>query len=119
LENSKWPDMLPRVIQARVVESLENAKYTNVLAGTPDGKQFEFQLMIEIRRFQISAGAAPHAVVTLAARLLDKDGGIVGVKTFEADVAAQSLDPSVAVKALNEAFGKVQKELVVWVCGTI
>jgi phospholipid/cholesterol/gamma-HCH transport system substrate-binding protein len=116
VEGAQWPDMLPRVVQSRIVQSFENAGYLKVLPGVPDGTRMDVQLLIDIRQFQIVGGAEPRARVELAARLLDKEGGIVSVKTFAADAPAQSLAPEVAVKSLNEAFGKVTSSLVTWAC---
>lgn len=119
LENAQWPDMLPRVVQARILQSFENAGYTSVLAGPPEGKQADVQLLLDIRRFQLADGAEPHANIEIAAKLLDKDGSIIATRTFSADAGAQSLEAQVAVKALNEAFSKATVELVVWACGVL
>ncbi|MGE0766488.1 MAG: ABC-type transport auxiliary lipoprotein family protein [Hyphomicrobiaceae bacterium] len=119
LENAQWPDMLPRVVQARIVQSFENAGYSNVLAGPPEGKRADVQLMIDIRRFQLAAGAEPHASIEIAAKLLDKDGGIIGARTFSADAGVKSLETQVAVTALNEAFSKATVDLIVWACGVL
>lgn len=118
LDNAQWPDMLPRVVQARIVQSFENAKYLNVLAGSGEGRRFDFQLLLDIRRFEIVAGDQARANVAIAARLLDKEGGIVRARTFESEAPARSLDPQDAVPALNDAFGKVASELVLWACGS-
>ncbi|MEZ5852376.1 MAG: ABC-type transport auxiliary lipoprotein family protein [Hyphomicrobiaceae bacterium] len=119
LDNAQWPDVLTRLVQTRLVQAFEAAKYTNVLAGSPDGKQTDFQLLVDVRQFQIEAGASPRGVVALSARILDKDGRVVGSKQFRAETVAGSLDAGPAVKALEQGFAKVAVDLVVWVCGTI
>lgn len=118
LENAKWPDMLPRVLQTRIVESFENAKYVSVLGGSPDITQADIQLQSELRHFEIAANG-PKAVVELVARLIDKDGRILNTRTFKAEVPAASLDASMAVKSLDKAFVQVAGDLVTWVCGAI
>lgn len=119
LENAKWPDMLPRVVQARIVESFENAKYTNALGGSPELAQYDIQLQTEIRHFEIDEADGMRANVEIVARLLNKDGGVLSVRTFKAEVPAQSLEAPVAVKSFDEAFSKVAGNLVTWVCAEI
>lgn len=119
LDDARWPDVLTRVVQTRIVQSFEAAKYTKVLAGSPDGKLTDFQLLVDVRQFQIVDGASPRAIVDLSARILDKDGGLVGSKQFRAETPTPSLDAAAAVKALDQGFAKVAVDLVVWVCGRI
>ena len=78
---------------------------------TPD-----FQLLIDIRKFEIEGiKAAPVAHVELAAKVLGKAGRIVGSRSFEASVPAKDTTAPSAAAALNEAFGKVATPLVTWV----
>jgi phospholipid/cholesterol/gamma-HCH transport system substrate-binding protein len=119
LEKSKWPDMLPRVVQARIVESFEKAKYLSVMGGAPEVVPFDIQLQTEIRHFEIDASGSPKAVVELVARLIDKERGILHVRTFTANVPAESLDASVAAMSLDRAFKNVARDLVTWVCRTL
>lgn len=120
LDNIQWPDVLPRVVQARIVESFENAKLPNVLSGSPDVRQSSFQLLIDVRRFDVdAAGTDRRAVVELSARLLDKDGAIVAQKTFNAASPVKAAEPAAAAAELSRAFANVQASLVAWTCEKI
>ncbi len=119
IENARWPDMLPRLTRSRIVQSFENAGYLNVLSGPAEGKRVDYQLITDIRRFQIEGGTQRRARIEMAARILDKDGNITSASTFSADVAITKMDTLAAVEALNGAFNKVATELVVWVCSIL
>ncbi|MCB1547488.1 MAG: membrane integrity-associated transporter subunit PqiC [Hyphomicrobiaceae bacterium] len=119
LENARWPDVLPRLLQARIVQSFENAKFPRALGRAPDGAPADFQLLTEIRRFEIAEDAAPRAVVELATKVLDKDGKIIGTRVFKAERPLASREPQAAVAALNDAFAQVATELVTWTCASM
>lgn len=119
LAGGQWPDMLPKVLQARIVQSFEAAGYMRVLARVPEGTRSDFKLLLDIRSFHLSARPSPTAEVEIAARLINAEGGVVESRVFRETRALASLDPEAAVKGLNEAFGKVAAELVVWACGLI
>lgn len=117
--NAQWPDTLPKLVQARVLQSLENAGYMRALGRAPDGTRSDFQLILEIRSFQVTVGAAVSADVELAARLVNGEGGLVKAQVFKAAKPVAALGAEEAAKALSEAFQTVASGLVVWVCGTI
>jgi ABC-type uncharacterized transport system auxiliary subunit len=77
------------------------------------------QLLIDIRSFQLSLAAAPQAEVEFSAKILGENGRIVDARIFRATVPAATGDAPGAAAALDEAFGKVVVELVVWASGLI
>ena len=79
-----------------------------------EGVTGDFQLLIDIRRFQIAAGAQPTADVELAAKLLDGKGRIADTRVFRAAAPAAGMDAAAATAALDQAFGTAATELVVW-----
>lgn len=119
LENAQWPDVLPRVVQTRLLQSFENAGYANVLAGNAEGKRADVQLMVDLRRFQVVDGATRKAVVEVSARLVDKEGAILATKRLEAEESIGSPDVAPAAKALDDAFVTVASRLVEWACESI
>jgi phospholipid/cholesterol/gamma-HCH transport system substrate-binding protein len=112
--NLQWPDMLPKVVQLRVLESFENAKYMRAIGRAPDGVRNDFQLLIEIRRIQLSGGATMSADVELAAKIIGNDGAIAGANVFKASRPVEPLDAETVGKALSAAFEQVAVQLVTW-----
>jgi phospholipid/cholesterol/gamma-HCH transport system substrate-binding protein len=120
LDNAQWPDSLPKVLQERFIESFEKSRYVGAVARPMESITPDFQLLIDIRKFEIEGTAgAPVAHVELAAKVLGKTGRIVGSRTFEASVPAKDTTAAGASAALSEAFGKVATPLVTWAGGVI
>lgn len=110
---SKWTDTLPKLLQRKVVETLENAHYLKTVSEPLDQGAPDYQLLIDIRHFDI-AGPTLEAVVELSARLVGKDGRIVDARIFKQREPASTVDGPEAVKALNKAFGMVAVAVVSW-----
>jgi phospholipid/cholesterol/gamma-HCH transport system substrate-binding protein len=115
----QWSDNLPKLVQAKVIQSFENAKYLQAIARPMEGLAADRQLLIDIRNFQISDAPARSAEVEFTAKVLDKDGKIVNARVFKAVVAAKGADAPTAILALDEAFGKTVTELVLWTSGIL
>src|SRR5215471_10460113 len=118
LENGQWSDSLPKLVQAKIVQSFENANYLRV-ARPFEGLAADFQLLIDIREFQLSSASEPVGEIEFAAKILGKDGRIFDAQIFRAAAPAKAADASSAAAALDQAFGKAATELVVWVAGAI
>ncbi|MEQ1611893.1 MAG: MlaD family protein [Hyphomicrobiaceae bacterium] len=114
LENAQWPDMLPKLLQARIIQSFENAGLLRIFARAPEGVTAEHQVLVDIRGFHMVIGAATTGEVELAAKVLRNDGKVVEVRIFRAAVSAKTNDGSGMTGALDEAFGRVVGELVPW-----
>lgn len=118
--DARWVDNLPIVLQNRIIEGFENAGYQTV--GTDaGGLHADYQLVLNLRQFRIAAVPTPAtAQVSVAARIIDGDGKVMGTKVFEAMVPAPSIDTAAgAVSALNQAFGQAATELIVWSVQTV
>lgn len=119
IENAQWPDLLPRVVQAALVRSFENAGYKRIFSRAPDGARTDYQLLIDIRRFQATAAPSAEVEVEIAARILKAEGTMTEVKTFRASLPVPNLDATSVADALGQAFRKVAAEIVVWACASI
>ena len=121
LEGAKWADNLPKLMQARILQSFENAHQLNVVGGGGGFDQAEgaSRLELNIRSFQLSPSPSPTALVSFSARLVDDKGKLVGARMFSASVPAKSMQPADAVAALDQAFSKTAQELVAWTAGAL
>ncbi|MGB8276630.1 MAG: ABC-type transport auxiliary lipoprotein family protein [Methylovirgula sp.] len=120
IENAQWSDSLPKLIQEKVIQSFENAHYLGAVSRPLDQLQADYQLLIDLRAFDIALSPEPHAEIEFSAKILSKDGKIVGARLFHAEAAvhvetpAQAVDAAAATAALNAAFGKAATDLVAW-----
>jgi len=113
LEQGQWSDSLPKLVQAKITESLEGAGFQDI-AKTTDGFSAESQLLLDIRAFDVSLAPERSGRVTIAAKILNADGKIVGARTFSAEAPASGVDAGAATAALGKAFGKVAYDLAMW-----
>jgi phospholipid/cholesterol/gamma-HCH transport system substrate-binding protein len=112
--DAQWSDSLPKLLQAKIIESFENAGYLRNVSQSIEGLSADYQLLLEIRSFQLSLTPTPTADVEFTAKILTKDGRILDARIFRAQVPAQSTDAPTAAAALDEAFGKAATDLVLW-----
>jgi|PersoiStandDraft_1058852.scaffolds.fasta_scaffold06683_1 phospholipid/cholesterol/gamma-HCH transport system substrate-binding protein len=117
--NAKWSDNIPKLLQARIIQSFENANLLRSVARPMEGLTSSHQLLIDIRSFQLSVSAAPQAEVEFSAKILGDNGKIVDARIFHASVPATAADAPAAAAALDNAFGKAAVELVVWASALI
>jgi ABC-type uncharacterized transport system auxiliary subunit len=111
----QWADNIPALLQARLVQSFENAKYLKVGADGGD-LTADYKLSVDIRRFRVvTSPAPPRADVEFSAKLLDQDGKVVDARVFSATAPVSATDKSaVAADAIDTAFGTSAAELVTW-----
>jgi len=119
LENAEWADTLPKLFQARVVQSFENAEQLNNVSRPLDQLNAGYKLELNIRHFEIRLGPQPAALVEFSARILGEDGAVKDARIFSASSPAEGVQAAPAIKALNQAFLKATQELVVWTVNSI
>jgi phospholipid/cholesterol/gamma-HCH transport system substrate-binding protein len=116
--NAQWSDTVPKLVQAKIIQVLDNSGYFRAVSRPVDGLSADYQLLLDIRAFQI-AGREDAAEAEFAAKVLGNDGRIVAGKIFAAKVPAASAEAPAAIAALDEAFGKVAVELAAWVADVL
>ena len=109
-----WADAIPKLLQARLIESFENYDIAHAPLRVADLGQADFQLLIDVRRFRIATDSGPAAEIGLSARIVDKNGKVMASRLFEDSEKFDKLEPPAAVAAFNEAFGRIAKEMVGW-----
>jgi len=119
LEGPRWNDSLPILVQAKVVETFENAGYSNDITRTLGDFPDSNQLTIDIRRFDISTSGDPEAAVVILAKLQSPDGSIIESRKFEATAPAKGTEPRDYVEALRGAFGVVARDILEWTTKTL
>jgi phospholipid/cholesterol/gamma-HCH transport system substrate-binding protein len=109
-----WADSIPKLVQARLIESFENYDIDHAPLRAADIGQADYQLLIDLRHFQIAADSQPTAQISLSARIVDKNGKVVASHLFEQNQKLDSLEPLAAVVAFDDAFGRLARELIAW-----
>jgi cholesterol transport system auxiliary component len=115
LGGGQWADRLPRLVQARLVQTFENASRLKAVSRPGDRITSDYLLNSEIRAFQIDA-AAGEAVVEMSAKVVnDRSGRITNARVFTARVPVATIDPVNAAQALDRALSIVLLNIVRWV----
>ena len=118
-DNARWTDNLPVLIQSRIIQGFENAKYLKA-ATDASGVHGDFQLVIDVHQFRIATADTPTAEVELSAKVIDGDGAIQDSRIFKATAPATLTDSATgAVAALNAAFNKAASDMIVWTLATM
>jgi phospholipid/cholesterol/gamma-HCH transport system substrate-binding protein len=112
--NARWSDDIPKLFQARILQSFENANRLRFVARATEGLTASRQLLIDIRSFQLSLSPSPVAEVEFTAKVIGDNGRILDAKIFRVAIPSAAADAHSAASALDEAFGKAVVELVVW-----
>ncbi|HUI22353.1 MAG TPA: ABC-type transport auxiliary lipoprotein family protein [Methylocella sp.] len=114
LEGAQWADSLPKLFQAKIVESFENANSFSGVGRPSDNLTADYQLLLDLREFQVSLGPPPKAEIEFIAKILSQGGRIIDSRAFHAEVPVTSMQAASVVEALNEAFMRSATELVLW-----
>ena len=109
-----WADSIPKLLQARLIESFENYDIAHAPLRMADIGQTEFQLLIDVRRFRVAVDAKPSAEIGLSARIVDKNGKVIASRLFEESEKFDRLEPPAAVAAFSDAFGRIAKDMIAW-----
>ena len=118
LAAGQWADSVPNLVQAKMVESFENAGFAHVSKAT-DGFTPDRQLLLEIRSFEVTTAAPATARIEIAARWLGADGKIAAERDFHGAAPASAADSPAVAAALNQAFQPVARDIVDWAKATM
>jgi phospholipid/cholesterol/gamma-HCH transport system substrate-binding protein len=113
--NAQWADTIPKLVQAKMIQALENANYVSAVSRPFEALTADYQLLLDIRAFRLPPKPGGAAEVEIGAKMLATGGRIVASKVFAAKGARDGGDAAAAVAALDEAFGKVATQVVKWV----
>jgi phospholipid/cholesterol/gamma-HCH transport system substrate-binding protein len=109
-----WADSIPKLLQVKLLESFENYDIAHAPLRSMDGVQADYQLLIDIRRFQIAVDPEPFADIGLSARILNKDGKVVAARLFQDTQKLDKIEPAAASAAFNDAFGRIARDMIAW-----
>ena len=121
LKGAQWADRLPRVVQARLVEALQATGSLGGVGKPGEGLAIDYQVVTEVRAFEVRMDGAPRAEVALYVKLLnDRDGVVRAARGFTATAPlGGGAGNDAYVAALDRAFTQVVRELVPWVLGAV
>jgi cholesterol transport system auxiliary component len=117
LPGAQWPDRLPKIFQARLVQTFENAGLVG-RAGRPGNRVISAnQLNTEIRTFEARADTR-EAMVEVSAKIVnDRTGQVFAAQIFTVRVPLGEIAGPAAAVSLDAANQQLLTQLVRWVAG--
>ncbi len=112
--DAHWTDNLPNLLQARIIQSFENAGFANAVLRPADALDPQFRLIIDVRTFHFQSYNSPLAVMDLVAKIVNRDGAIIASRRFQSNQPAASDDERDVVAALAAVFSLTATELINW-----
>jgi phospholipid/cholesterol/gamma-HCH transport system substrate-binding protein len=109
-----WADAIPKLLQARLIDSFENYDIAHAPLRSVDVGQADFQLVIDVRHFRVVVDSEPQAQIGLSARIVDKDGKVIASRLFEQSEKFEKVEPKAAVTAFDAAFGGIARDMIDW-----
>ncbi len=114
LDDAQWADSAPKLLQAKIIQSLENANFLAGVGRPSDNLTPDYQLLIDLHSFQISQSSPPKAIIEFMAKIVAQNGRIIDARLFHGEAPVKAMDPVSATEALNQAFMQSAAELVQW-----
>lgn len=114
--DAQWSGKLTELMQARIVQSLENAGRLRAVGRPGDRLTPDYQLLTEIRAFElVDEGAGARAVGEIAVKISgERTGRVVAARVFKVERPAAGINGPAAAQALNEVLAELLRELVGW-----
>jgi phospholipid/cholesterol/gamma-HCH transport system substrate-binding protein len=103
-----------KALQAKLIQGFENYDIAHAPLRSMDGLEADYQLLIDVRSFQIKSDSDASAEIGLSARILAKDGHVVASHLFAENRKLDKTNPVSAVAAFDDAFGSIATELIAW-----
>ncbi|MCX8997536.1 ABC-type transport auxiliary lipoprotein family protein [Rhizobiaceae bacterium BDR2-2] len=120
LARAQWSDRLPRMVQSKLVEGFENSGRLAGVGQPGQGLAIDYQLVSEIRSFEIVSAGTRSADVEISVKILnDRNGTVQAQRSFKASEPVSGSDNRVYVRALDRAFSRVNAEIVEWTLRTL
>ena len=110
----QWADRLPRLVQTRLIQTLEGASRTRAVGRPGDGITGDNQLNTEIRAFNFDARTG-EAVVEISAKLVDiKSGRVLNGRLFTGRTPVGSANVAEIAPALDKSATTVFASIARW-----
>ncbi len=115
LKGAQWSDRLPRLVQTRLVQSLENARLLASVGRPGDRITADYLLDSELRRFEIDVQGG-QALVEITVKLVTgATGRIRAADVISASAPGSASSGAAAQQGLDAAFAEALTRIVAWV----
>lgn len=117
--NVQWSDTIPKLIQAKLLQNFEDCNIDPPPLRAIEGVNADYQLLLDVRAFEIDMGSVPIVDIGLSAKILNKEGRIVASRPFRERKKLDGFDAKSAVATFSAAFDVVAKRIVDWTANSL
>lgn len=115
LKGAQWADRLPSLVQERLAEAFQKSGFFGGVGKPGEGLAIDYQVICDIRAFDITLKGGTRAEVALFVRLLnDRNGTVRASRLFTSATPVVGSGNAAFAAALNRAFGEAVVEIVDW-----
>jgi cholesterol transport system auxiliary component len=115
LPGAVWSDQLPKLLQTRLVQTLQNSGRARAVAMPGQGLLIDYQIVLDVRAFEYTAeGAVADFVVRV---MNDRNGRVVRSRSFRQVVPVAGRGTAAIVQALDQAMDAAYVEIANWALG--
>ncbi|MBN9551386.1 MAG: membrane integrity-associated transporter subunit PqiC [Alphaproteobacteria bacterium] len=115
LKGAQWADRLPLIVQARLAETFQRSGSFAGVGKPGEGLAIDYQIIVEVRSFEVRVSGGEHADVDLFVRILnDRNGEVRASRNFTASAPVSGSGNAAYVGALDSAFGQAAADIVRW-----
>ena len=115
LKGAQWADRLPKVVQARLAQAFQETGRLGGVGKPGEGLAIDYQIVTEIRAFNIRLDGGDRAEVELFVKVLnDRNGTVRAASSFTATAPVSGTGNADFTAALDQAFGSAAAEIVDW-----
>ncbi|UXN58330.1 ABC-type transport auxiliary lipoprotein family protein (plasmid) [Phyllobacterium zundukense] len=124
LKGAQWADRLPNIVQSRFVQAFESTGRLGGVGRPGEGLAIDYQVISDIRSFNINVSGGNAAVVEIAVKILnDKNGTVRSSRIFRSTSPvggpANGQGNASYIAALDRAFDSVTSDIVKWTLSVI
>lgn len=115
LGGARWADRLPRIVQARLADLYQRSGRFGGVGRPGEGLAIDYQVLTDLRAFDIRVGGQDRAEVELFVRLLNDRSGVVRAsRSFAGSSPVAGTGGQAFATALDRAFADAVSDLVDW-----
>jgi cholesterol transport system auxiliary component len=115
LPGAVWSDRLPKLLQTRLVETLQNSGRARAVAVPGQGLLIDYQVVLDVRAFELTTQGA-H--VDFSVRVMDdRNGRVVRSRVFQYLVPVQGRGTAAVVAALDRGMEQAFTDIANWAFG--
>ncbi len=115
LPGAVWSDRLPKLLQARLVETLQNSGRVRAVAVPGQGLLIDYQIVLDVRAFELTTDGA---VADFSVRVMDdRNGRVIRSRIFRYVVPVTGRGTAAVVAALDQAMEQAFSDIAGWALG--